>query len=80
MFDLLRDVLKSDAGTFGFVFSFVVLSVYAVYKITKFKTVIEIEHGALEKRVDRMESNIEIRDAYFKHNKIDTKRVDSNDP
>jgi hypothetical protein len=59
MLDLLREVFKSDAGSFGFIFALVCLIIYGVYKITKFTTKIETEHGTLSNRVDRIESNID---------------------
>jgi hypothetical protein len=59
MLDLLRDTLKSDAGSFGFVFALLCLIVYAVHKITKFTTKIETEHGSFGKRVDKIEGDID---------------------
>ncbi|MDR2448741.1 MAG: hypothetical protein LBD52_02135 [Prevotellaceae bacterium] len=57
MLDLLRDVFKSDAGSFGFVFALVCLVIYVVHRVTKFTTKIETEHGEFAKRVDKIESN-----------------------
>ncbi|MDR2801604.1 MAG: hypothetical protein LBB31_00110 [Prevotellaceae bacterium] len=57
MLELLRDVFKSDAGSFGFVFALVCLAIYVVHRVTKFTTKIETEHGEFTKRVDKIEGN-----------------------
>jgi hypothetical protein len=55
MFDLLRDILKSDAGSFGFVAATLALIGYGIYYVTKFTTKIGVEHGETEKRATRIE-------------------------
>ena len=57
MIDLLREIFTSNAGSFGFVFALFMVIFYAIYKITKFKTSIEVEHGTFGKRVDKIEAN-----------------------
>jgi hypothetical protein len=59
MIDLLRDILKSDAGSFSFIFALICLVIYGVHKVTKFTTNIGADHGVLAKRVDRIETNID---------------------
>ncbi|MDR2679589.1 MAG: hypothetical protein LBC47_02125 [Tannerella sp.] len=57
MIDLMRDIFKSDAGSFGFVFAVLMLIFYAIYYITKFATRIKTEHEEFSKKVDKMEGN-----------------------
>jgi hypothetical protein len=57
MLDLLRDIFKSDAGSFGFVFAIIAAICYAVYYITRFATKISTEHDMFSKRIDRIEKN-----------------------
>jgi hypothetical protein len=57
MLDLLREILKSDAGSFGFVFAVCGAICYSIYYITKFATKIDTEHGLFSKRIDKIEDN-----------------------
>jgi hypothetical protein len=57
MLDFLREIFKSDAGSFGFVFGVFGAICYAVYYITKFATKIDTEHGLFSKRIDKIEDN-----------------------
>jgi hypothetical protein len=57
MLDLVREIFKSDAGSFGFVFAFSMVVCYTIYYITKFTTRINTEHDTFSKRVNRMEEN-----------------------
>ncbi|MDR2119390.1 MAG: hypothetical protein LBP64_00765 [Tannerella sp.] len=59
MLDLLRDILKSDAGSFGFVIALFGLIIYAVYYVTRFTTKISVEHDGTEKRANRIEEAID---------------------
>jgi hypothetical protein len=57
MLDFLREIFKSDAGSFGFVFAIIMVICYAIYYITRFATKINTEHDHFSKRVDKMEGN-----------------------
>jgi hypothetical protein len=57
MLDFLRDIFKSDAGSFGFVFGVFGVICYAIYYITKFATKINTEHGMFSRRIDKIENN-----------------------
>jgi hypothetical protein len=57
MLDLLRDILSSDAGSFGFVFGLFCIICYAIYYITKFATKINTEHDVFSRRIDKIENN-----------------------
>lgn len=51
MFDILRDALKSNAGSFGFVFAILILAFWLVYKFSHYNT----KFGSVEK----LETNID---------------------
>lgn len=59
MFDILRDALKSDCGSFGFIFAILALMFFLVYKFshynTKFKSVEKLE-GNIDKIKDDISS------------------------
>jgi hypothetical protein len=57
MLDFLREIFKSDAGSFGFVFAIFMVICYAIYYITKFATKINTEHDLFSGRVNKMEDN-----------------------
>lgn len=57
MFDILKDALKSPAGSFGFIFAILMLAFWLVYKFshynTKFKSV-----EKLEDNIDKIKDDI----------------------
>lgn len=59
MFDLLREALKSPAGSFAFVFAILILAFWLVYKFshynTKFKSVEKLENN-----IDKIKDDISI--------------------
>jgi hypothetical protein len=55
--DFVREIFKSDAGSFGFVFAFLTVTGYAIHYITKFVTKISTEHDLFSKRINKMEDN-----------------------
>jgi hypothetical protein len=57
MMDILRDIIKSDAGSFGFIATILIAIFYAIYYITKFVTKINTEHGTFSGRIDKIEKN-----------------------
>jgi Na+-transporting methylmalonyl-CoA/oxaloacetate decarboxylase gamma subunit len=57
MLDFIREIFKSDAGSFGFVFAILMVVYYIIYYITKFTTKINTEHDTFSKRVNKMEEN-----------------------
>ena len=59
MIDLIKDLLKSDAGSFGFIFALMALIVWIVYFVTKKVTAINSSHSVLTKTVEKIETNID---------------------
>jgi hypothetical protein len=57
--DFFWSILKSDAGSFGFVCGIFLAVCYAVHYITKFVTKINTEHGMFYKRIDSIENHID---------------------
>ena len=57
MTDFLREIFKSDAGFFGFVFAVPIVICYAIHYITKFATKISAELDLFSKRINKMEAN-----------------------
>lgn len=55
MLDLLRDVLKSDVGSFSFIFGLLVLCFWGVRKIT----IITFNHDVLTKNTEKTERHID---------------------
>lgn len=56
MLELIRDILKSDAGSFGFVVGLLVLAFYLVHFVTKKVTAITSENAAINKHIDKFET------------------------
>ena len=59
MMDAIRNILESPAGSFGFVFSIMVLAGWIIHYVTKFTAKILTEHGQIDRRMDRVEINID---------------------
>ncbi|OAV69397.1 hypothetical protein Barb6XT_00511 [Bacteroidales bacterium Barb6XT] len=59
MFEIVRDVLLSDVGSFSFVFALVTLSAYAIHQVTKFITLIQIGRSLSEKRADAVDVRLD---------------------
>jgi len=59
MLDLIREILQSNAGSFGFVFAFLVLAFWGIHYVTKKVTEINSEHGGFKKSVDKIEVSID---------------------
>jgi hypothetical protein len=59
MIDLIKQALESPAGSFGFVFSILVLAFWLVHWVTKKVTTINNSHSELNKKIDKMETNID---------------------
>jgi hypothetical protein len=60
MLDFLRDIFKSDAGSFGFVFGVFGAICYAVHYITKFATKINTERAIFSDRIGKIENSTDI--------------------
>jgi hypothetical protein len=59
MIDLIKQALQSPAGSFGFVFSLLVLGFWLVHWVTRKVTIINSSHDGLNKKIDKIESNID---------------------
>jgi hypothetical protein len=59
MLDVVKFVLSSPAGSFGFVFSLMFLCGWVIYWITKKVTLIQSDHGVLTKSVTKIETSID---------------------
>ena len=59
MISVIKEILSSPAGSFSFVFGLLVLVCWLVHYVTKFTTKISVEHGQINKRMDKTESSID---------------------
>lgn len=59
MFDILRDIFSSPAGSFGFVAGLIILGGWVIYYVTKFKTTLDVKHESLEKSTAKIIGNID---------------------
>ena len=59
MIELIKQCLQSPAGSFGFVFSLLILAFYLVHWITKKVTTINNSHSGLSKAIEKIELNID---------------------
>lgn len=59
MIELIRDILTSDAGSFAFVVSLMLLAFWLVYFITRKVTLMNADHSTLAKSVSGIESTVD---------------------
>ena len=59
MIELIRDILTSDAGSFAFVVSLMLLAFWLVYFITRKVTLMNANHSTLAKSVSGIESTVD---------------------
>jgi len=59
MVDFLWDLPTSPAGSFGFLFAFVILGAWLIHWVTKKVTEIQSDHSGLSKSVDKMEKSVD---------------------
>ncbi|MFV0472391.1 MAG: hypothetical protein ACK5L7_10240 [Paludibacteraceae bacterium] len=59
MTDLIRTILSSPAGSFGFIFGIIILAGWLIHWATKHITTINSNHTALNNNVNKMDNNID---------------------
>lgn len=59
MIDVLKDALKSPAGSFSFIFALMVLAFWLVHFVTKKITEINAGHSTLDKSVNKIETHVD---------------------
>lgn len=59
MIDLIKEVLKSPAGSFSFIFALMILAFWLTHYVTKKITLIIAEHSILDKSVNKIEVHID---------------------
>lgn len=57
--DLVREILISPAGSFGFVFALLAAVFYGVHYVTKFFTMMKTEHSHFKENVDGIRGNVD---------------------
>ncbi|MBS4060682.1 MAG: hypothetical protein KG029_09800 [Bacteroidetes bacterium] len=73
MLELIRELLTSSAGSFGFLFALICIGAWLIYWVTKKVTQIQSDHSILNKSVDKIDKSIDEirRDMSFLKGSID---------
>lgn len=59
MIELIRDILTSDAGSFAFVVSLMLLAFWLVYYVTKKVALMNADHTSLSRSVSKIEATVD---------------------